>query len=85
MLLFIAICCTDVYLFVLCCNLLILLSHAVPVLYSAIGSWCLLVLHVVFLLWNSTGLLHSPSYCFVLFYPFINQVLQFLSFFFLPL
>ena len=87
-------------LFVLCCYLLqfvalmftylffvliSFLSHAVPVLYSAVGSWCLLVLHVVFLAWNSTGLLHSPWFCFVVDCPFFNQILQLLSSSFLPL
>ena len=86
MLLFITIYDTDFYLFVPCFSLLIsFLSHFVPLLHSTIGFWCLLALHMVFLPWNSTGLSHSPSCCFVLDYPFIDQILHFLSFSFLPL
>jgi len=81
MLLFITICCTDFYLFVLYSSLLIYsLSHFVPALYSTVGSWCILALHVVSLPRNSTGLRLFPFYCFVLDYPFINQILHFFPF-----
>jgi hypothetical protein len=39
-----------------------------------------LALHVVFLACNSAGLWLSPSYCFALYYPYINQILHFLCF-----
>jgi hypothetical protein len=81
MLLFITICCTDFYLFVLCSSLLMYsLSHFVPALYSYIGSWCIPSLHVVLLPCSSTGLRLSSSFCCVLVYLFINQILHFFHF-----
>jgi hypothetical protein len=80
MLLFITICCTDFYLIVLCSSLLIsFLFNSVPALYSTNGSWCIPALHMVFLPCNRGGPRIS-SYCFVLDYPFINQIFHF-SFF----
>ena len=56
-----------------------------PCLYAIIGSWCLPALHMVFLPWSRAGLRLFPSYCFVLVFQFINQILHSLSFSFLPL
>jgi hypothetical protein len=67
MLLFIAICCTDCYSFVLSSSLLIsFVSHFVPVLYSTIWSWCILALQMVCLPSNNIRLL--IKYC--TFFPF---------------
>jgi len=82
MLLFITICCTDFYLFVLCSSLLIYpLTYFVPALYSYIGLWYILALHVVLLPHSSAGLRLFPFRCFVLDYPFINQILHFFHFY----
>jgi len=81
MLLFITISCTDFYLIVLCSSLLIsILFNSVPALYSTNGPWCVPALHVAFLPCNTGGPQLSSSYCFVLNYPFINQIFHF-SFF----
>ena len=81
MLLFITICCTDFYLFVLYSSLLIYsLSHFVPALYSTIGFWCIPPLHVVLLPYNSTGLRLFPFCCFVLFW-IIRLLIKYCTFF----
>jgi hypothetical protein len=63
MLLFITICCTDFYLFVLCsCLLIYPLTHFAPAFYSYIGLWYISTLHVELLPRISAGLrLYSPS------------------------
>jgi hypothetical protein len=78
--LFITVYCTHFYLFVLWCSFPVSFLYLfVPVLYSTIESWCLLAMHMVFWLWNSTGLQLSP-YFVVLDYLFINQILHFLPY-----
>jgi hypothetical protein len=67
MLLFITICCTDCYSFVLRSSLLISsVSHFVPVLYSTAGSWCILAVQMVCLPRNNVRLF--IKYC--TFFPF---------------
>jgi len=70
------------YWFLLNCSSLLIsfLFNSVPALYSTNGSWCIPALHVVFLPCNRGGPRLSSSYCFVLDYPFINQIFHF-SFF----
>jgi hypothetical protein len=61
-------------------------SNLLPLpLYSTNGSWRIPALHVMCLPFNSAGLRLFLFCCFVLGYPFINQVLHFLSFSFFPL
>jgi hypothetical protein len=58
MLLFITICCTYCYSFVLSSSLLIsFVYHFVPVLYSTVGSWCIPALQMVCLPSNDIRLL----------------------------
>jgi len=52
--------------FLLICSLFCPSNFLVPVLYSTVGFWCLLVPHVVFLLQVSLGYYLPPSYCFAL-------------------
>ena len=78
-LLIITICYTGFYLFVPGANLLSTSSLTCPCPLLHYWVWCILALHVVLLSCNSAGLQLPPSYCFVLDYLFINQILSFLS------
>ena len=72
-LLFITICHIDFYSFVL----LLSISSLLPLLFLHYQVQCIPALHVVFLPCNSWALT-SPSYCSVLEYLFISQIISFL-------
>jgi len=74
-LLFITICHTDFYSLVLCSTLIYYLSLSCPLLHYWVQ--CIPAMHVVFLPCNSWALT-SLSYCSVLDYLFISQIISFL-------
>jgi len=78
-LVFITICCTDFYSSVLCSSLLPTSSLSlVPALYSTIESSVSQLCKWYFYHTTALGYDFTPSYCFVLDYPFINQTLSLL-------